>query len=96
MILSPFSPKELSRTLSVSKLWNKTILDSVELRHTLFLAPQHTKEGSAGYLEFMEGRDRGATRPQACCSLFSCPSRPLYAGPTRDLRDCLSSHTMSS
>ena len=56
MILSHFLTRELSRLLSVSKLWNKTILDSVELRRTLFLAPQHTKD-SAGYLEFMEGRD---------------------------------------
>lgn len=38
MILSLLPMKELSRALSVSKQFNKTILDSAELQRTLFLA----------------------------------------------------------
>lgn len=46
--------KDLSRALSVSKQFDRTILDSMELRRTLFLEPEPARE----YLEFMRGRDQ--------------------------------------
>jgi hypothetical protein len=39
MILLPLSIRNLSRTLSFSRQWNKTVLDSVELQRTIFLEP---------------------------------------------------------
>lgn len=46
--------KELSRALSVSKQFNKTILDSAELRRTLFLEPKQARE----FLAMVLGVDR--------------------------------------
>lgn len=54
MILSPLSMKDLSHALSVSKQFNKTILDSMELRRTLFLESGPASE----YLQFLRGRDQ--------------------------------------
>lgn len=47
MILSPLPIRDLSRALSVSKRWNKTILDSEQHRRTLFLEPEPVEK----YLE---------------------------------------------
>ena len=44
MILSHLSTRDLTRSLSVSKHWNGTILDSRELRRILFLEPAPAKE----------------------------------------------------
>lgn len=44
MVLSHLPIRDLTRCLSVSKQWNTTILDSMELRRTLFLEPAPVKE----------------------------------------------------
>jgi hypothetical protein len=54
MILTPLSMKELSRTLSLSKQFNQTILDSAEFRRILFLEPKQERE----FLKMMEGTDQ--------------------------------------
>jgi hypothetical protein len=54
MILSLLPMKELSRALSVSKQFNKTILNSAELQRTLFLAPEQARE----FLSTQQGTDQ--------------------------------------
>lgn len=44
MVLSHLPIRDLTRSLSVSKQWNSTILGSMELRRTLFLEPAPVKE----------------------------------------------------
>jgi len=40
MVLSHLETKDLTHALSVSKNWHQTILDTIELRRNLFLAPK--------------------------------------------------------
>jgi len=44
MVLSHLSTKDLTRALTVSKVWQKCILGSIVLRRTLFLEPVMKKE----------------------------------------------------
>jgi hypothetical protein len=44
MVMSYLGIKDLTRSLSVSKHWQQTILGAVELRRILFLEPQRTAE----------------------------------------------------
>jgi len=44
MILSQLGLEDLTRTLSVSKSWQHTILGAIELRRNLFLAPKEPHE----------------------------------------------------
>lgn len=54
MVLSNLTINDLSRALSVLKQWTGTILDTPQLRRTLFLEAEQPKE----YLRFMRGRDQ--------------------------------------
>lgn len=54
MVLSNLNIKDLSRTLSISKQWNSTILDTPQFRRTFFLEAEPPKE----YMRFMIGTDQ--------------------------------------
>jgi hypothetical protein len=51
MVLSHLPIEDLTHALSVSKRWQQVILDTVELRQTLFLTPRHTVKKE--YLELI-------------------------------------------
>lgn len=54
MVLSPLSMRDLSRALSMSKHSNRAILESAELRRTLFLEPEQARE----FLATQQGTDQ--------------------------------------
>jgi hypothetical protein len=83
MILSPLSVRDLSRSLSVSRQWNKTVLESAELRRTLFMEARQARE----YLQIMKGQDRRCYEFQSRWQpvVVSKPSQP-------DPREIVESH----
>jgi hypothetical protein len=63
MVLSHLPIRDLTRSLSVSKQWNSTILGSMDLRRTLFLEPAPAQE----HLEYRLRYEVNTSRyPEKC------------------------------